>query len=1830
MTTINSNKLLQQGISKDGKTVRIENTKIKQVNCPAFLRAIQPLSFVSAVIVKNCRLKTLPPDIGELVQLRRLVLEDNKLTETPSFERLESLEELVLAGNDINVFHPSIAKLSQLRMLDFSSNSLSSIPVRMTAMERLREIYLDHNQFSNFPSHMCDLDALTSLSFADNQIRSMSDAIGRLRSLTKLVMAGNLLEVLPAEISNLVNLTYLDVSSNFLSALPDTIGALTRLQYLYLQHNKLAALPDQLAGCTALLVLRINDNALSYIPATIGQLTQLTEIHAHENKLMTLPQEIEGCLALKKLTLEYNRLAMLPQRLDQLNSLNFITLHDNSLTELPSFLHVDFLQHVVRLTLHNNISFDQLVAEMQGSNPLPPTHNAIHVLQQHYNNSVLAESSSSIFTVKEKSQSNSNGNGNSTGLSHSGSFTFSSSPLKGFFSSPTKRRDSIHQRPKGLGTSTNISILEEEGDTEGSDTNSNHSGSGFLKRNSISPRNSIDLGVVSSPDVLSASTLLPPSPSQLSTSPSLSSSSSSTFSQQLYKPRDSISSMASLSLHNPAPSSSSTGGSGTPPLPTMSITRSPSTLLNILSNRRRSISNNAPTSPPPSPQYRHYQSLFESLIDDLDYSRKRKEDMLNIPNDDKWSFLQKLKPDCTSCLISNGVYVNSQIASSTSDLKSLLSSPPKVNQSATGSFLGSPRSFSSNFVKLPKSPRGYAKVMSTHQLNTLEDIKRIGQSLSEKSVTWVVNFAESGGIVAILTFISAIMSKDSRTEDDYAALTECLYCLKVLVELEMQSILLTDATDTIFPLVLMPNLPVKRNAFEVLDLLCKTFYIGSSITLESIKNFAKRKNLSMQQAYDYIVSPLSGEYTADLKVNCMSLVNHFIKNCRKVQERVEMRNLFVACDILKIIKEVRIDGEGIATSSWKALETEMALFESSMVDDENSLSMLTPRLSGIELSDSGGEENVIATGVGNSDARLTVLIACTSEEGSITGPVREVLVPISKKTQVSDVIRTITSSNSNLKDFGEWGLFMRDIDKATQEGRFLKDEEYLADHQALNDGANQFREYSLKMVPWRVRVCLDRIKEMGLVCPQTSSANKGMIIVEEPMDPTMTCAVLVGRLIRKYLPKANEQYSLESDDFGLYLDSFGFGTGGQAGYWLEPLEKLHVNKEIFKDPKCSVTLRLRLKLVKLKFADDTFEQVRLDLTAPTQDVFKEIAQKIVDPVNGINLSHYGIFVDRLGEVVTHSDKQRKTEWIEPGRPLYHYKISDRVCLRFAVRPTPITLMMDSSLLSPATEKQQQQPPEIEPLTISSSAATPHNMDAVASLMMPTAKPIELKSITVQIPLHLPLHASLDTDENWLQSKVEQAKCLFHIDSFDGPVINQYQPLNSQYFTTANKIYVELAEESDQSVPDYMHHNATNIWEEVNDRTTIFFDVNPVTTKLTNIIRGATLNKLVEISTNNIDVDRDTMNVLLLTYMSFTTSDTLLEKLIERYNVPDHIEKKNKNVIQLHVIVFIKNWLEQQSPQAASGGGLEERFLERINQFIDRLSGDGYANMVPPLRKLVESGIKKKRAYAMPEVSRSLNNSSKLPSLQLSFLEDELFVAQQLTLREFDIFKRIQPVEFLNQAWNKAKLQYKAANLLKMIDHFNKTSVAISTSILSQPKIKARVKLICHYINIALHLRKLNNFHLLTAFLAGIHNSSVLRLRLSWSKVPKKLRQQLEELEEVMSMEASFKTYRTLIKELIPPCIPYLGVYLKDLTFIEDGNSDSVDGLINWAKKKLIYTIISIIQGCQDINYDFGPSSPSTAQRAELVLASFDSLPMANDEVLYQMSQQLEPKQNGVQ
>jgi Rap guanine nucleotide exchange factor 1 len=84
------------------------------------------------------------------------------------------------------------------------------------------------------------------------------------------------------------------------------------------------------------------------------------------------------------------------------------------------------------------------------------------------------------------------------------------------------------------------------------------------------------------------------------------------------------------------------------------------------------------------------------------------------------------------------------------------------------------------------------------------------------------------------------------------------------------------------------------------------------------------------------------------------------------------------------------------------------------------------------------------------------------------------------------------------------------------------------------------------------------------------------------------------------------------------------------------------------------------------------------------------------------------------------------------------------------------------------------------------------------------------------------------------------------------------------------------------------------------------------------------------------------------------------------------------------------------------------------------------------------------------------------------------------------------------------------------------------------------------------------------------------LRLQWSK---KITDPLKNYEKIIESEGRFGNYRKELGAVQPPCIPYIGMILKDLIQVDEKNEDFMhdDNLINFTKRWRQYDIILTMQ-----------------------------------------------------
>ncbi|VDN97464.1 unnamed protein product [Rodentolepis nana] len=231
----------------------------------------------------------------------------------------------------------------------------------------------------------------------------------------------------------------------------------------------------------------------------------------------------------------------------------------------------------------------------------------------------------------------------------------------------------------------------------------------------------------------------------------------------------------------------------------------------------------------------------------------------------------------------------------------------------------------------------------------------------------------------------------------------------------------------------------------------------------------------------------------------------------------------------------------------------------------------------------------------------------------------------------------------------------------------------------------------------------------------------------------------------------------------------------------------------------------------------------------------------------------------------------------------------------------------------------------------------------------------------------------------------------------------------------------------------------------------------------------------------------------------------------------------------------------------------------------------------------------------------------------------LDIAEELTYLDFHIFRSIKTEELLNQVWMKDGKETKAPHVMLVTKRFNEVSKLVVSEIISRPEVPDRATCIEKWVAIADICRCLQNYNGVLQICAALESSSIHRLKNTWEVVAKPSRQSFEKLLNLVAASARFKNMREMLHRCDPPCIPYLGMYLTDLSFIEEGALDITEhGLINFCKMRMLAHVLMEIRRYTQTPY-------MIELRQEVVDYLLDPTRLLSDDQTYEASLTIEPR-----
>ncbi|EFC50241.1 rasGEF domain-containing protein [Naegleria gruberi] len=410
----------------------------------------------------------------------------------------------------------------------------------------------------------------------------------------------------------------------------------------------------------------------------------------------------------------------------------------------------------------------------------------------------------------------------------------------------------------------------------------------------------------------------------------------------------------------------------------------------------------------------------------------------------------------------------------------------------------------------------------------------------------------------------------------------------------------------------------------------------------------------------------------------------------------------------------------------------------------------------------------------------------------------------------------------------------------------------------------------------------------------------------------------------------------------------------------------------------------------------------------------------------------------------------------------------------------------------------------------------------------------------------------------------------------------------------------------------------------------------------NIPKFISLNRLILLLTDETRFEPFFVKVFWLCYRSFVKPKFVLQKLLERFDVPPlnsssesatvpigqyesldeyHYHTDLKSNAQIITAKLILEWVENHYYD------FDDKMIRQLTNFCSTRMIESPVSFIAKRTLLAMKDASRlhpwqedeKREKELAE-KKDKRSSTRLEQRLTLLKVDARDFAETLTAMDHSLYKKIKFTEMLGQSWNKEKKKFMAPNIISVTTLFNKVSSYVVFQIVSESNPMFRKKMIETVIKTCEHLKDLNSFNMIMAIYSSLGTSSVSRLVDTWSLLEEKTQKQYEDICKFCSQDINYKSMRDATDKCFvegEPATPYIGIYLKDFLFADDGNPTLVDGKLNFYKAISQYAIMYNILRFQDRDYEIIPK--------EEIQAAIDSYKPRGEDELYNMSLKIQPR-----
>ncbi|KAM6935878.1 ral guanine nucleotide dissociation stimulator-like 2 isoform 2-T3 [Lycodopsis pacificus] len=393
-------------------------------------------------------------------------------------------------------------------------------------------------------------------------------------------------------------------------------------------------------------------------------------------------------------------------------------------------------------------------------------------------------------------------------------------------------------------------------------------------------------------------------------------------------------------------------------------------------------------------------------------------------------------------------------------------------------------------------------------------------------------------------------------------------------------------------------------------------------------------------------------------------------------------------------------------------------------------------------------------------------------------------------------------------------------------------------------------------------------------------------------------------------------------------------------------------------------------------------------------------------------------------------------------------------------------------------------------------------------------------------------------------------------------------------------------------------------------------------------------------------DSSFITIFLYTYRSFTSTGRVLDILTDRLENPpgDNERSHMRQSFNRAVGTVFSTWLSEYPEDFKS---LEEP--SRLLRLVPLLPQD--SSSAADLRaRLLQIAEELSEKALLPDAHKDKTGFTGPPPDASKFEPTSILgfpaatIAEQLTKIETELFVRLVPYHCLGSLWSQRDKKGREGvcwSVRATIRQFNKLANAVLASCLCPTNLRSqqRARLLEKWISVAEECRARKNFSSLYAIVSALQSNPIHRLRKTWQDTDREVVRRYEDLSEIFSDKDNYSQSRELLKEEgtskfanldnrlnnkllnrsnAQGTVPYLGIFLTDLTMLDTAVKDRLDnGYINFDKRRREFEVLAQIRllqsSCKNCVF--------TADQA--FIQWYQSVPTLTEEESYRLSNEIE-------